>query len=164
MTSSLVARAAIILCVPALAAATALPAAQATSAAKPRDRVLQLERIAQENVDLGAAGPSIGDLRATQGVARNSAGKRVGTYATSQVTVAAGPLGGVEQRAVSMEIALPGGEITIVGIYIAPTRTAPTSEVVHVIAGGTGEFFGARGTITLTPSGATTYRATLDFA
>ena len=164
MTSSFLVRASIVLTVPALAMAVALPSAGAAPAAKPRDRVLQLERVSQENVDLGAAGPSIGDLRVTQGVATNSAGKRVGTYATSQVTVASALVGGSEQRSVIMEMALPGGEITMVGIYVAPAGAAPTSEVVHVIAGGTGTFFGARGTITLTPTGATTYRATLKFA
>ncbi len=164
MTPTRFARAATVAFVPALVLAVALPSASATSAAKPRDRVLQLERVSQENIDLGAAGPSVGDLRVTQGVVTNSAGKRVGTYATSQVTVAAALPGGQEQRSVTMEVSLPGGEITMVGIYVAPTGAAPTSEVVHVIAGGTRDFFGARGTITLTPSGATTYRAKLDFA
>lgn len=164
MTASFLARASIILTVATLATAVSLPSAGAAAAAKPRDRVLQLERVSQENVDLGAAGPSVGDLRVTQGVATNSAGKRVGTYATSQVTVAAALVGGSEQRSVIMEMTLPGGEITMVGVYVAPAGAAPTSEVVHVIAGGTGAFFGARGTITLTPTGATTYRATLTFA
>lgn len=132
--------------------------------AKSRDRILQLERISQENVDVGATGPSVGDLRITRGVATNPAGKQVGTYATSQVTVASALPGGQEQRSVIMEVSLPGGDITIVGVYIAPTGAAPTSKVVHAITGGTGDFFGARGTITLTPAGATANRAKLDFA
>ena len=147
-----------------LALAGLLPAASATEATSPRDRTITIERVSQENVDVGELGSSVGDLRATQGIARTASGKRIGTYATSQVTVATGLAGGVEQRSVIMEITLRGGEISIVGIYEAPAGAPPVRAITHVIVGGTGDFFGARGTMTMTPASATTYTVKLDFA
>lgn len=73
----------------------------------PANRTVFLERTSAENVDLGAPGASVGDLRATRGVVRDTQdGEVIGSYATSQVTVATGLAEGKEQRSVIMEITI----------------------------------------------------------
>ena len=145
--------------------AGATVAAPAVSAAKvPADRVILLERVDAQNVDLGADGPSVGDLRVTRGIVRSARdGKRIGTYATSQITVASGLLGGKEQRSVIMEITIGKSDITMTSLYVVPVGAAPISEVVHPVVGGTGRYIGAKGSLTLIPLDDTTYRAKLTF-
>jgi len=125
-------------------------------------RTFFLERTATENVDLGAAGPSAGDFRATQGVVRATRnGEEIGSYATSQHTLAAGLAGGKEQRSVMMEITIGRSDITMASIYLVPVGGPPTLRVVHPIIGGTGEYLGANGSLTLIPISATEYRAVI---
>ena len=141
--------------------ATAPPA---LAAPRPADRVVYLERTFAENVDVGAPGPSTGDLRATRGLVRNSLdGRVIGSYATSQMTVAVGLLGGSEERSVIMEITTGKNDVTMVSMYVVPTNAPPAHRVVHPIVGGTGKYAGAQGTLTLVPLDATQYRAVMRF-
>lgn len=125
---------------------------------------MYLERIDAQNVDLGEPGSSVGDLRVTRGIVRATQdGKRIGTYATSQVTVASGLIGGTEQRSVIMEITIGKNEVTMTSLYVVPAGAAPIEKVVHPIVGGTGRYLGAKGSLTLVPLDAVSYRATLNF-
>ncbi len=146
-----------------LAAGLSVFAPVAVAAERPANRTVFLERTAAENVDVGATGSSVGDLRATQGVVRSARdGKVIGSYATSQVTLSAG-VGGTEQRSVIMEITMGAEEVTMVSLYVVPVGAPPTSKVVHPIVGGTGQYAGAGGTLTLVPLDGTSYRAVLRF-
>lgn len=146
----------------AVAALTAY-APVAVAAERPANRTVFLERTAAENVDVGATGSSVGDLRATQGVVRSARdGKVIGSYATSQVTLSAG-VGGTEQRSVIMEITMGAEEVTMVSLYVVPVGAPPAAKVVHPIVGGTGQYAGAGGTLTLVPLDGTRYRAVMRF-
>ena len=151
-------------CVVTLAAGATIAAPSASAAKVPADRVVFLERVDAQNIDLGAAGPSVGDLRVTRGIVRATRdGKKIGTYATSQVTVASGLIGGTEQRSVIMEITIGKSDITMTSLYVVPVGAAPTGEIVHPIVGGTGKYLGAKGSLTFIPLDETTYRAKLTF-
>jgi hypothetical protein len=147
-----------------LAAASGVVAPAASAGKAPADRVVFLERVEVQTVDLGATGPSVGDLRVTRGIVRATrGGKKIGTYATSQVTVGSGLVGGTEERSVIMEITIGSSDITMTSMYVVPAGAAPIAKVVHPIVGGTGRYLGAKGSLTLVPLNDTTYRAKLKF-
>lgn len=128
-------------------------------------RAVFLERTSAENVDLGAPGPSPGDFRSTVGVVRATQnGEVIGSYSTSQHTLATGLDGGKEKRSVMMEITIGKSDITMLSAYDVPTGGPPAARVVHPIIGGTGAYFGANGSLTLIPIGTTGYRAVMRFA
>jgi len=109
-------------------------------------------------------GPFVGDPRATRGVVRATRdGEVIGSYATSQVTVAAGLEGINEQRSAIMEIPIGRSDITMVSNYVVPVGAPPTERVVHPITGGTGRFLGARGSLTPIPLDAAVYRPVSKF-
>lgn len=136
----------------------------AAESSLPPTRTVFLERTSAENVDVGTPGASVGDLRSTSGVVRAAQnGEVIGSYATSQVTVASGLPGGNEQRSVLMEITIGRSDVTMASFYNVPAGGPPAARVVHPIIGGTGRFLGAKGSLTLTPISATEYRALLKF-
>jgi len=127
-------------------------------------RTVFLERTSSENVDLGAPGPSAGDFRTTVGVVRATQnGEVIGSYSTSQHTLATGLDGGKERRSVMMEISIGKSDITMLSAYDVPTGGPPAARVVHPIVGGTGDYLGANGSLTLVPIGTLGYRAVMRF-
>jgi hypothetical protein len=127
-----------------------LSAPVALAAPRPADRTVYIERTFAENVDFGASGTSVGDLRATRGLVRASLkGKVIGSYTTTQITVSPQLPGGVEERNITMEVAIGASEIVMVSVYSAPAGATPVDRVVYPVVGGTGKFAGARGTMTL---------------
>jgi len=146
----------------AFAGIAASPDRLAAQAARLTQRTVFLERTAAENVDLGAPGASVGDFRTTAGVVRATQnGEVIGSYATSQHTLAAGLEGGKERRSVTMEITIGRSDITMLSLYLAPAGGPPAERVVHPIIGGTGQYLGANGSLTLIPISATEYRAVI---
>lgn len=120
------------------------------AAPRPADRTVYIERTFAENVDFGTTGTSVGDLRATRGLVRASLnGKVIGSYTTSQITISPQLPGGLEDRNITMEVAIGRSEIVMVSVYSAPAGATPVDKVVYPIVGGTGKFAGARGTMTL---------------
>lgn len=131
-----------------LVGALATPAAMA--APRPVDRTVYIERTFAENVDFGSSGTSVGDLRATRGLVRASLeGKVIGSYTTTQITISPQLPGGLEDRNITMEVAIGSSEIVLLSVYSAPAGATPVDKVVYPIVGGTGKFAGARGTMTL---------------
>lgn len=137
--------------VPALlAGAIAAPVVEA--APRPADRTVYIERTFAETVDLGVSGSSVGDLRATRGLVRKSLdGKVIGRYTTTQWTIGPGGERGLEERTITMEVAIGRNEVVMVSVYTAPKGETPVDKVVYPIVGGTGKYAGARGTMTLVP-------------
>lgn len=126
----------------------ATPAAMA--APRPVDRTVYIERTFAENVDFGSSGTSVGDLRATRGLVRASLeGKVIGSYTTTQITISPQLPGGLEDRSITMEVAIGSSELVLLSVYSAPAGATPVDKVVYPIVGGTGKFAGARGTMTL---------------
>ena len=127
-----------------------LGAPNVIAAPRPDDRTVFIERTFAENVDFGTTGTSVGDLRATRGLVRASLnGKVIGSYTTSQITISPQLPGGLEDRNITMEVAIGRSEIVMVSVYSAPAAATPVDKVVYPIVGGTGKFAGARGTMTL---------------
>lgn len=141
--------------VPALlagAVAGAATAPVAVAAPRPADRTVYIERTFAETVDLGDSGSSVGDLRATRGLVRKSLdGKVIGRYTTTQWTIGPGGERGLEERTITMEVAIGRNEVVMVSVYTAPKGETPVDKVVYPIVGGTGKYAGARGTMTLVP-------------
>ena len=141
--------------VPALlagAVAGAATAPVAVAAPRPADRTVYIERTFAETVDLGDSGSSVGDLRATRGLVRKSLdGKVIGRYTTTQWTIGPGGERGLEERTITMEVAIGRNEVVMVSVYTAPKGETPVDKVVYPIVGGTGKYAGSRGTMTLVP-------------
>lgn len=130
----------------------------------PDERIVFLETISVESVDLGAPGASVGDLRAVRGVVRATQnGEIIGSYASSQTLVGPGLEGGNEERSVVMEISIGRSDVTMVSMVVLPAVGPPSSRLVVPIVGGTGKFLGATGSLTIFPLSATQYRAVLKF-
>ena len=133
-----------------LAGSLATPVAVA--APRPADRTVYIERTFAEELDFGDPETSVGDLRATRGVVRKSLdGKVIGRYTTTQWTIGPGGGPGLEERTITMEVAIGRNEMVMVSVYTAPAGSTPVDKVVYPIVGGTGKYAGARGTMTLVP-------------
>ncbi|QEU94496.1 allene oxide cyclase barrel-like domain-containing protein [Streptomyces kanamyceticus] len=117
------------------------PRAAADTSQKGRVEVieLRLKDLAYENVDLGKAGPSLGDMSAYSGTAVEN-GREVGRGAgTSQVVRVDGD--DVTSQAV-ITIELERGALTMQSL-----RPGEASSLDMAITGGTGDFRDARGTV-----------------
>lgn len=137
--------------IPALVAG-AVAAPVAVAAPRPADRIVYIERTFAETIDFGDSGSSVGDLRATRGVVRKSLeGKIIGRYTTTQWTIGPGGDRGLEERTITMEVAIGRNEVVMVSVYTAPKGETPVDKVVYPIVGGTGKYAGVRGTMTLVP-------------
>src|SRR5215210_1130578 len=101
-----------------------------------------------EVLDLGAPGPSQGDLRAINAPLYNESGKeKVGRLdAFCAVT---DPADESSEKAHMAECTytytLPGGEISVQGVNAYPKLSEPSPRSVDAITGGTGNYAGVRG-------------------
>jgi predicted secreted Zn-dependent protease len=99
-------------------------------------------------IDLGAPGPSHGDLRAINAPLYNATGKeKVGRLdAFCSVT---DPADESSEKAHMAQCAytytLPGGEISVQGVNAYPKLSEPAPRSVDAITGGTGKYAGVRG-------------------
>ncbi|MCX6420947.1 MAG: hypothetical protein NT180_01070 [Actinobacteria bacterium] len=147
-----------------LASAIAIPLAGfATSAqAAPRaDRVF-MHIDTRTVIDVGATGSSVGDLTVTHGTLADSLeGEKIGSWTARVVVVVPGAT--KERRDTLVHFILPGGVLMTRGIYSSPTAKPPTSPVRMAIIGGTGDYFGARGQVVLTPLGDGNLRLDMDY-
>jgi hypothetical protein len=99
-------------------------------------------------IDLGPAGPSVGDITVTTGtIARTKGMKRPGSYATNQITVLVDTAENREVRKVDLSIALSNGEIFATGLITAAIGSPPAQKQRFAITGGTGAYAGITGTI-----------------
>ncbi len=99
-------------------------------------------------VDLGAQGPSHGDLRVFSVPLYNESGKeKVGRL--DAFCVVTDPADEPNQRAHMAECTytytLPGGEISVQGVNAYPKLSEPAPRSVDAITGGTGKYAGLRG-------------------
>ena len=113
-------------------------------------------------IDVGATGSSVGDLTVTHGTLANSLeGEKIGSWTARVVVVVPGAT--KEQRDTLVHFILPGGELMTRGIYVSPTSKPPTRPVRMAIIGGTGDYFGVRGQVLLTPLGDGNLRLNMDY-
>lgn len=126
----------------------AAPAAHAAIYVPADDLTLSFDAPVRTVIDNGAPGTSVGDLTVSSGDIRNlRSGKRIGYYATNQVTVRADMATGHEIRKVDLSIALRDGTIFATSLIRAELGTPPSQDQVFAITGGTGAYGGARGTL-----------------
>jgi hypothetical protein len=144
--------------------ASAPVALPAQAASDYRDRTVEIVRVSEQVIDLGTPGNSHGDIRVTRGIVRSESGKRIGTYATSQVTVQANVSGQREERSLIMRVTMGKGEVTMVGMIVAPDGLGPSAKFTVPIAGGSGSYDNAGGTMTLIPRGNGVSTLKFDFA
>ena len=148
----------------ALASAIALPLAGfATSAqAAPRADRIFMHIDTRTVIDVGATGSSVGDLTVTHGtLADTLEGDKVGSWTARVVVVVPGET--KERRDTLVHFILPGGVLMTRGIYLSPTSKPPTTPVRMAIIGGTGDYFGSRGQVVLTPLGEGNLRLDMDY-
>ncbi len=101
-----------------------------------------------EVVDLGAQGPSHGDMRVFSVALYNESGKeKVGRL--DAFCVVTDPADEPNERAHMAECTytytLPGGEISAQGVNAYPKLSEPAPRSVDAITGGTGKYAGVRG-------------------
>jgi predicted secreted Zn-dependent protease len=99
-------------------------------------------------VDLGAQGPSHGDMRVFSVTLYNESGKeKVGRL--DAFCVVTDPADEPNERAHMAECTytytLPGGEISVQGVNAYPKLPEPAPRSVDAITGGTGKYVGVRG-------------------
>jgi hypothetical protein len=103
-----------------------------------------------EVLDLGAQGPSQGDLRVVNAPLYNESGKeRIGRFDLFCVTT--DPADEPNERAHMVECTyaytLPGGEINAQGVRAYPKLSEPVPRSVDALSGGTGKYAGVRGEV-----------------
>lgn len=126
----------------------AAPAAQGAVYVPVDDLTLSFAAPVRTVVDNGIPGTSVGDLTVSSGDVRSiRSGKRIGYYATNQVTVRADAATGREIRKVDLSIALREGTIFATSLIRAELGTPPSENQVFAITGGTGVYTGARGAL-----------------
>jgi hypothetical protein len=110
-------------------------------------------------------GPSPGDERAfTQGLI-TPAGDRAGRLDGSVVITEETGKGknALEHRIGTVQYTLPGGSVVVSGVYTAkPEVFIPAAGVTRPIVGGTGNYKGASGEVTQTPTSNGEIRSVLD--
>jgi hypothetical protein len=109
-----------------------------------------------EVVDLGAQGPTQGDMRVTNALLYNDNGReKVGRF--DQFGVMTDPADEASEKAHMVErtftYTLPGGEISAQGLAPYPKFDSPTPKSVDAISGGTGKYAGVRGEVSLQTRG-----------
>jgi hypothetical protein len=148
----------------ALASAIALPLAGfATSAqAAPRADRIFLHVDTRTVIDVGATGSSLGDLTITHGtLADTLEGEKIGSWTARLVVVVPGAT--KERRDTLLHFILPGGVLMTRGIYESPSGKLPSEPHRIPIIGGTGDYFGARGQVVLTPLGEGNLRLDMEY-
>ncbi len=130
-----------------------LAAGTQTTYAKPRNMTVLLQAKSSETLDLGQTGPTFGDITVNRGLCLNSKTKeQIGSYVVRKIIVGVDIPGGSDERDHLAQYTLPGGTITATGITSNNTGTnLPNQASERAIVGGTGKYFGARGTSTVTP-------------
>jgi hypothetical protein len=101
-------------------------------------------------LDLGAQGPTHGDLRAVNAPLYNESGKeRIGRL--DLFCVLTDPADEPNERAHMVECTysytLPGGEISAQGVRAYPKLSEPAPRSVDALSGGTGKYAGVRGEV-----------------
>jgi hypothetical protein len=124
-----------------------------TAFAKPQNINLLLENTSFEYIDLGQTGTTSGDITVSGGPIFNEKTKdQIGSYITRAIFLSADIPGGATATDALTEYKLPGGTITITGITtINPGTKLPTTPSERPIVGGTGKYFGTRGTSRVVP-------------
>ncbi|CAB4909406.1 unannotated protein [freshwater metagenome] len=148
----------------ALASAIAIPLAGfATSAqAAPRADRIFLHVDTRTIIDVGATGSSLGDLTITHGTLANTLeGDKIGSWTARLVVVVPGAT--KERRDTLLHFILPGGVLMTRGIYESPSGKLPSEPHRIAIIGGTGDYFGARGQVVLTPLGDGNLRLDMEY-
>jgi hypothetical protein len=162
MTKSLIAATAAL----ALPAAwlVASPAASANEFAGMK-KVYETQVTYVKVIDIGEPGTSHGDIIVRNGVIRNTKGKKVGDFTSTQIVVDFDNRQGTEDRQAFVTLNLPGGSVMIMGTITATQGAAPVGPIVYAIVGGTGKYIGAMGTQNSTPSKkvANTFNVVLHF-
>jgi hypothetical protein len=148
----------------ALASAIALPLVGfATSAqAAPRADRIFLHVDTRTVIDVGATGSSLGDLTITHGaIADTLEGEKIGSWTARLVVVVPGAT--KERRDTLLHFILPGGVLMTRGLYESPSGKLPSEPHRIPIIGGTGDYFGARGQVVLTPLGEGNLRLDMEY-
>jgi hypothetical protein len=124
-----------------------------TAHAKPQNMNLLLENNSFEYIDLGQTGPTKGDITVSGGLIFNAKNKeKIGTYITRRIVLSVDIPGGDNVTDALIEYKLPGGSVTVSGITTThPGTHFPNKDSERPIVGGTGKYFGVRGTSKVTP-------------
>ncbi|MCX6420948.1 MAG: hypothetical protein NT180_01075 [Actinobacteria bacterium] len=147
-----------------LASAIAIPLAgfAASAQAAPRADRIFLHVDTRTIIDVGATGSSLGDLTITHGTLANTLeGDKIGSWTARLVVVVPGAT--KERRDTLLHFILPGGVLMTRGLYESPSGKLPSEPHRIAIIGGTGDYFGARGQVVLTPLGDGNLRLDMEY-
>jgi hypothetical protein len=93
-------------------------------------------------------GTAVGNILVTSGdIVEPKTRKRLGFYATNQITVRSDATTGREIRKVDLSISLPRGEIFATSLIRVVAGQPPTTRQRFALTGGTGRYAGIQGTL-----------------
>jgi hypothetical protein len=101
------------------------------------------------SVPIAPPGTAVGNILVTSGdVIEPKTRKRLGFYATNQITVRSDATTGREIRKVDLSISLPRGDIFATALIRVVSGQPPTTQQRFALTGGTGLYAGIQGTLT----------------
>lgn len=115
--------------------------------ARPKNLNLSIVKEKIETVDVGAPGPSLGDISVNSGKIYDAkTNQLLGGYLARRITLSSDSTTGEDKRDNFDELSLPGGKVYIVGVSIINTKmNVPAAPGEDTIVGGTGRYAGVRG-------------------
>jgi hypothetical protein len=137
----------------AAGAGVAMTADGATGTAASTDIALTAKATGGAGLDLGKKGVSPGDQFLEHGRLKNAAGQAAGRFQMVTQLVSGTASHGSEQSSFTLD--LPAGEVEAIGGH------GTTSRYKLPVVGGTGDYAGAGGTLTVAPGTGGTERVTL---
>ena len=145
----------------------AVSAAPSGTVAKVRTLTVVMKSLERKVVDLGAPGPTHGDMRLDNAPLYNASGKQIiGRFDLFCATTdpADKPAEMVHMQECMATFTLPGGEIETQSVTGIPKGVFPRSKGgVSAITGGTGKFFGVKGELRFVPRGPNFYVMTFHY-
>ncbi len=132
--------------------------------AAPHSDTYFLKRTARQTIDLGATGPSVGDMAFAYGsVSKTRGGPEIGTYNFRGITVAVAIPGGRENRDALLQYNFKSGTVLMERINSVPSGALPDTTEIYPIIGGTGAYSGAKGTVVFSVLSDSEYKAEFRF-
>ena len=121
--------------------------------AKSNKMSLLSQNTSSETIDLGQIGASVGDITVTRGLLLDPKTKEpIGSYVARKIIVSVDLPGGEDERDTLAEYKLPNGTLIINGLTTNNSKTnLPSKSAERPIVGGTGKYFGSKGTSTISP-------------
>lgn len=135
--------------------------------ARPKDMTLRTVKEGTEALDVGAPGPSLGDISVNRGKIYDAKNNQlIGSYLVRRMILSSDPVTGEDTREDFVEFVLPKGKVFVHGVSSINSKlNVPTVSNEAPIVGGTGRYLGVKGRSQVIPVDAANglFNNTLEF-